>query len=206
MMKTLADRDNWDFKPDDINVWDNFFTDECLKILKHRVLYAKHFDLEYKNYYAIDYFKNDDYLSELIAHQLSAKIPLPPFKRAWSFVYHVHEGEGVYLHSDPSIINLNIWVSGDDIVKDKSKNGLTIYKVRPPEDWTRKDWNNNSEKSLEYVKSKNAQPTEVPYKSNRAIFFDGAYFHASNGISTRGGFENQRVSYTMLFGEPGWSK
>ena len=59
-MKTLADRDNWDFKPDDINVWDNFFTNECLKILKHRVLYAKHFDLEYKNYYAIDYFKNDD--------------------------------------------------------------------------------------------------------------------------------------------------
>ena len=199
-MKTIRERDDWKFNSNDISVWDNFFTDECLKMLRYRVLYAKHFDKEYDDYYAIDYFKKEDYLSELIAHELSSRIDLPPFKRAWSFVYHNHEGEGVGLHSDPSIINLNIWVSTDDVVKDKSRNGLTIYKVRPPETWTRDEWNGNPNKALDYVKSINIKPTEVDYKSNRAVFFDGAYFHASNNISTKEGFENKRISYTMLFG------
>lgn len=203
-MKTIRKRKSWKINPQAVTVWDNFFTDEYLDILRNRVLYAKHFDEEYRDYYAIDYFKNQDYLSEIIAKELSSKVDLPPFQRAWSFLYHSHEREGVGLHSDPSIVNLNIWVSTDKAIKDKSKNGLTIYKVRPPKTWTSDDWNGDSAKSLRYVKSKKIKPTIVPYKSNRAIFFDGAYFHASNGISTNEGFENKRVSYTMLFGEPDW--
>jgi hypothetical protein len=200
-MKTIRKRRSWKFNPKGINIWDNFFTDECLDILRHRVLYAKHFDKKYDDYYAIDYFKNQDYLSDLIAKELSSKIDLPKFQRAWSFVYDKHEGKGVGLHCDPSIINLNVWVSTDKAIKDKSKNGLTIYEVKPPPTWTRSEWNDNPQKALKYVKSKKVKPKQVPYKSNRAIFFDGAYFHASSGISTKKGFENQRVSYTMLFGE-----
>ena len=202
-MKTIRQRKSWKINPQAVTVWDNFFTDECLNILRNRVLYGKYFDKKYDNYYAIDYLKNEDYLSELIAKELSSKIDLPKFQRAWSFVYS-YEGEGVDLHSDPSIVNLNIWVSTDKAIKDKSKNGLNIYKVSPPKTWTSDDWNGDSAKSLRYVKSKKIKPTLVPYKSNRAIFFDGAYFHASNGISTKEGFENKRVSYTMLFGEPDW--
>ena len=197
---TIRPRKNWKFSIEDINVWDNFFTDKCLAILRHRVLYGKHFDKKYDNYNAIDYYKNTDYLSELIAHELSTKLDLPEFQRAWSFVYD-HEGIGASLHSDPSIVNLNVWVSTDSIIKDKSKNGLTIYKVKPPKTWRRSEWNNvNPKKALEYIKTKKVKPTQVPYKSNRAIFFDGAYFHASNSVSTKEGFENKRISYTMLFG------
>ena len=198
-MKTIRQRKNWKFNLKDINVWDNFFTDECLKILRYRVLYAKYFDKKYPSYFAIDYLKNTDYLSELIADELSPKLNLPEFKRAWSFVYD-HEGEGVELHADPSIINLNIWVSTDTVVKDKSKNGLTIYKVKPPKTWKRSEWNSSPEKILKYIKLKKVKPIQIPYKSNRAVFFDGAYFHASNNISTKEGFENKRISYTMLFG------
>ena len=146
-MKTIRKRKSWKINPQAVTVWDNFFTDEYLDILRNRVLYAKHFDEEYRDYYAIDYFKNQDYLSEIIAKELSSKIDLPPFQRAWSFLYHSHEREGVRLHSDPSIVNLNIWVSTDKAIKDKSKNGLTIYKVRPPKTWTSDDWNGNSAKS-----------------------------------------------------------
>ena len=198
-MKTIRQRKSWKFNSNDINVWDNFFTDECLNILRHRVLYGKYFDKKYDNYYAIDYLKNEDYLSDLIAHELSTKLNLPKFQRAWSFVYH-HEGVGVGLHSDPSIINLNIWVSTDKAVKDKSKNGLTIYKIKPPKTWRRSEWNSNPKKALKYIKSKKVKPKQVPYKSNRAVFFDGAYFDAYNNISTKEGFENKRISYTMLFG------
>ena len=37
-------------------------------------------------------------------------------------------------------------------------------------------------------------------KFNRAIFFDGAYFHKTDDVDMKEGFKNKRVSYTMLFG------
>ena len=73
-MKTLRPRKTWKFNASDITVWDDFFTSECLNILRHRVLYGKYFDKKYDSYYAIDYSKNEDYLSELIAHELSTKL------------------------------------------------------------------------------------------------------------------------------------
>jgi hypothetical protein len=199
-MKTIRPRENWKFNLEDITVWDNFFTEECLKILRYRVLYAKYFDTQYDGYVAIDYFKNQDHLTELIAKELSSKINLPEFQRAWSFVYD-HEHAGVGIHCDPSIVNINIWVSADTIIKDESKNGLTIYKIKPPKAWKRPEWNDSKNgMALKYLQSLNIKPTQVPYKSNRAIFFDGAYFHNSNNVSTKEGFENRRISYTMLFG------
>ena len=41
---------------------------------------------------------------------------------------------------------------------------------------------------------------QIPYKSNRAFLFDGAYFHQTIRVSMKEGIENRRVSYTMLFG------
>ena len=70
----------------------------------------------------------------------------------------------------------------------------------PPKNWTRKDWNENPDKVKEYIKEKNIQPVKISYKSNRAIFFNGAYFHETNGVSMKDGIENRRVSYTLLFG------
>jgi len=183
---------------EEIAVWDDFFTPECLKILKYRVLYGKCCDKDYKSYQAVDYFKNTDYVSELIAEDLRKEIDLPAFQRAWSFVYSQNDGIGVGMHCDPSLFNLNVWVSSDKSVKDKSYNGLNIYKVKPPKDWTRKEW--NGDRALEYIKSKNIEPVRIPYKSNRAVLFDGAYFHQTNGVSMKEGIENRRVSYTMLFG------
>ena len=170
-MKTLNDNcviTNYE----DIKVVDNFFTKECLEILKTRVLYNKYFDHRYPSYVSIDYFPNQDYLTE----------------------------SGVDLHCDPSVINLNIWVSSNESVLDPEKNGLNIYKVMPPKEWTRDDWNGDLEKSIEYVKSKNVEPVKIKYKSNRAIFFNGAYFHKTNEVSMKKGFENRRISYTLLFG------
>jgi len=40
----------------------------------------------------------------------------------------------------------------------------------------------------------------VDYKSNRAVFFDGAYFHKTDDVHMKEGKENKRVNYTMLFG------
>ena len=183
-----------------IKIVDNFFTNECLEALKHRMLYAKYFDKKYNGYVAIDYLPTKDYLTDLIVSKIKDKFEVPEFQRAWSFLYAKND-DGVQLHCDPSILNLNVWVSSNESVLDPEKNGLHIYKVQPPGNWSRDDWNNNPDKSLEYIKSKNVQPVKITYKSNRAVLFDGSYFHKTNGVSMKEGYENMRISYTYLFGK-----
>ena len=199
-LKTLNKRNNWKIDPDNITVWDNFFKPEYLKILKYRVLYGKYFDKKYDNYHAINYPKNQDRITELIVNELKQKINLPEFQKAWSFLYD--EGKsGARLHSDPSLITLNTWVSDNESVKNKSKNGLVIYKIKPPSNWTEKDWNGDNDKITQYIKINNIKPVIITYKNNRAIFFNSCYFHASTGVSMKKGFEHSRISYTQLFGE-----
>ncbi len=182
-----------------IKIVDNFFTNECLEALKYRMLFAKYFDKTYDSYVAIDYYPTKDYLTDLIVAEIKNKFDVPEFIRGWSFLY-TKNTNGVDLHCDPSIINLNVWVSSNESVLDLEKNGLNIYKVTPPIDWKREDWNGNKEKSLEYIKSKKVEPVKINYKSNRAIFFNGNYFHKTNEVSMKEGFENMRISYTLLFG------
>jgi hypothetical protein len=205
-MAKVLNKQNWGsfnsrLKNNEIVVIDNFFTDEFLSILKIRALYSKYYDTIYPEYAAIDYFIPQDYIMDTIIkefrHNLSV---LPKFQRAWSFVYN-NESTGVLLHADPSQFNVNVWVSSDESVKNKTYNGLQIYKIIPPPSWDREDWNGNYEKARNYIDSKNIKPVNIDYKSNRAIIFNGAYFHKSDNVSMKKGVHNRRVSYTMLFGE-----
>ena len=199
-MKMLQERNHWKFNFNKVTIIDNFFTPQCLDILKYRVLYAKHFDTIYKTYQAIDYRGNQDYITNLIVKELKNKLNLLPFfQRAWSFVYD-NESPGVDLHCDPSELNMNVWVSSDESIKDKSKNGLNIYELKPPRSWNRSEWNTDPLKIKAFIVTKKIKPIKIDYKSNRAVIFNGAYFHSSNGVSMKEGAENKRVSYTLLFG------
>ena len=206
MIQQVLGPQDWDsinssLKNNKITIIDDFFTPEILSILKIRILYTKHFDINYGTYQAIDY-REDDYITHLIVEKFKNKLNiLPPFQRAWSFVYN-NESQGVGLHADPSKFNVNIWISSDEWVKDKLSNGLKIYKISPPSDWKRKDWNpgKNTGQMKQYIDSHHIQPTLIDYKSNRAVIFDGSYFLESNQVSMKEGMENRRVSYTMLFG------
>ena len=199
-MKMLEGRKHWKFNFNKVTVIDNFFTRQCLDILKYRVLYAKYFDTIYKTYRAIDYRGNQDCITNLIVKELKTKLNLLPFfQRAWSFVYD-NESPGVALHCDPSELNMNVWVSSDKSIKDKSKNGLNIYELKPPRSWNRSEWNANPSKVKKLIATKKIKQIKIDYKSNRAIIFNGAYFHSSNGVSMKEGLENKRVSYTLLFG------
>jgi hypothetical protein len=198
-MKTL--NDNFIVKEyEDIKVVDNFFTEECLNILKIRVLYSKFFDHRYNNYLSIDYFPKKDYLTNLITDEIRKKFKVPEFQRGWSFLY-LQNSNGVHMHADPSIVNLNVWVSSDESINDTEKNGLNIYRILPPPDWTRQDWNNDPDKARKYITNNNVKPLKIKYKSNRAVFFNGAYFHETNQVDMKEGFENRRISYTLLFGK-----
>ena len=206
-MNLLKSRNDWDvinksLENNQITIVDNFFTQATLFTLKNRMLYESKFHDYYgeKRYQAINYFPNEDPITDLIVKNLKQKIKiLPEFKRGWSFIYE-NESNGVKLHSDPSLINLNIWVSDEDISTDPKLNGLIIYETFPPSDWERKDWNGNHKKVKKYLEDKKIEPLKVYYKNNRAILFNGMYLHRSDKIAVKKQLNNRRISYTLLFG------
>jgi|TARA_E500000318_G_scaffold64173_1_gene59316 hypothetical protein len=205
-VKVLRNRKNWKelntkLKTGKIVVLDNLLTDDYLFILRNRILNASKVDDVYNGYKGTDHSRYSDIISIMIADNLLKKLPaLDPFERAWSFIYD-HNVEGVRLHADPSTYNLNIWVTPNKCLKDKKKNGLEIYKLLPPKNWTRADWNANPSKVEELIKKSNVKPTKYSYKYNRGILFNGAYFHRTAGVSMKDGLENRRISFTMLFGK-----
>ena len=184
-----------------IVVVDNFFKEEAASFLRNRMLNSKTFQDYYNGYQAIDYHYSKDQFTTELADEIIKKISiLDKFQRAWSFIYE-NKCKGVYFHADPSSINLNVWVSKNSSVEDFNENGLTITKLKPPKDWTRDQWNRNKDDCIShYLLEKNPEFQIIKYNYNRAIFFDGAYFHRSANVNMKEGHENKRVSYTMLFG------
>ena len=116
--------------------------------------------------------------------------------RSWSFTYNT-KCNGVYTHADPSFLNINVWVTPTSCVKDKSKNGLILYRKKVPKGWTWKDYNQDREKIDNFLKG--IKYDRIPYKFNRAVIFPGNTFHATDSVHTKPGAENQRVNYTFLY-------
>ena len=63
-----------------------------------------------------------------------------------------------------------------------------------------------NDKSLEFKKiykflnEKNAKCATIPYKFNRAVLFNSAYFHETDEIDFKDGYESRRINITYLFG------
>ena len=118
------------------------------------------------------------------------------YHRAWSFVYD-EQGPGVKPHADPSTYNVNLWVTPDECVYDKNKNGMIVYKKKAPENWTWDDYNSNDELIEKHLEG--AKYAKIPYRNNRAIIFKGDTFHQTDSVHMKPGSINRRINYTFLF-------
>ncbi len=184
-----------------IVVIDNFFSEYFLNILFNRMIHEKKFNDDYFDYKANDYTLDDNVTAKIVSELNTCNLFKNKFQRAWSFVYN-NEAKGVGLHSDPSNFNINVWVTPDKSMKDTKKNGLIIYKLKPLIGWNREQWNGNQDNCIDNLINFNKPEfLTIPYKCNRAIIFDGMFFHETNDVSVLPGFDNRRVSYTMLFGK-----
>jgi hypothetical protein len=184
-----------------IVVIDNFFSEYFLNILFNRMIHEKKFNDDYFDYKANDYTLEDNVTAKIVSELNTCNLFKNKFQRAWSFVYN-NEAKGVGLHSDPSNFNINVWVTPDKSMKDTKKNGLIIYKLKPLIGWNREQWNGNQDNCIDNLINFNKPEfLTIPYKCNRAIIFDGMFFHETNDVSVLPGFDNRRVSYTMLFGK-----
>ena len=77
-----------------------------------------------------------------------------------------------------------------------------MYDVPAPDNWTFKDYNtySNKKKIYTFLKDNNANCINVPYKFNRAVLFNSAYFHETDEIDFKDKYEGRRINMTYLFG------
>ena len=86
--------------------------------------------------------------------------------------------------------------------KDGNKNsgGLKVYDVPAPEDWTFQRYNKDKHVIDKFLNDTKANCTNIPYKFNRAVLFNSAYFHETDEINFKDGYEARRINTTYLFG------
>ena len=194
-------RDSIRLKINNYIIIDDFFPDEICTELREKSLNAKEYTQKYWDYKALDFDNdNSESLQDISNKYVVPKIPLAEkYLRSWSFVYD-NVARGVLPHSDPSFINVNIWVTPDECVEDFNKNGLRIYRKPSPITWDKLPQDYDGHHSSE-IKSylKHSKYDRIPYKYNRAIIFKGNTFHSTDNVHMKHGEENRRVNYTFLY-------
>ena len=185
---------------------DDFLSDEALIELREFCLVSKVWNKQYNNKY-LGAFSNSGFISPIhlqIAVDLQQKLPklFGPHKlgRFWGFKYDSSLGEGINIHADFAIHNLNFWITPDEYNNNKNSGGLKVYDAAAPDHWTFKDYNKHSDKIHKFLKENNANCTNVPYKFNRAVLFNSAYFHETDEIDFKDEYEGRRINNTYLFG------
>ena len=184
-------------------VIDDFLYTDVINELHQLAINHTQVDDQYEDYYSINFDRENfpfPILPDVINAIHGAFSPLHSleFDRGWAFVCD-NKGVGVTPHSDPAVINVNLWVTPNKCIDDPNSNGLIIYDKKRPEDWTYDQYNSDVDGISEYLKESGANPRLISYNYNRIILFDSKYFHKTNGVSMLSGHSNRRVNYTFMF-------
>ena len=193
------------FDKDGYVIIDDFLYPDIVDELHSLAVNCEDIDDLYVNggYHSINYTKDNlpfDILPDVI-NTIHLTFPILhdlEFDRGWTFVYN-NEADGVTPHADPASINVNLWVTRNESVKDPTQNGLIIYNKQRPSDWTYDQYNSDVDRIKNYLTESGAKGMYIPYNYNRIILFDSKYFHKTNGVSMIDGKENRRVNYTFMF-------
>ena len=192
--------------PKQIIYIDDFLSNEAIKELREFCLVSKIWYREYENKY-LGSFSNRGFISPIhlqIAIDLKQKLPQlfgqHRLGNFWAFKYDTTLGKGINIHADYAIHNLNFWITPDEYNNDKNSGGLKVYDAPAPEDWTFQKYNNNVDEVYKFLNDNNANCTNIPYKFNRAVLFNSAYFHETDKINFKDEYEGRRINITYLFG------
>ncbi len=200
------DRIEKEYRENKFTVVDNFLTPEFAFRLRKFMLFTNLRQDIYCDYAAINYRPEPGsvwlpILSNLVK-ECKEKLNFLnglSFERAWSFIY-TNNSNGVNLHADPASVNINFWVTPDECFNFFNEhNGLDVWPVTRPDDWVHEDYNGNSKKAEAYLSQFNVTPYKINYKFNRAVIFDSSFFHKTQPVSCKPGYENRRINYTLLY-------
>ena len=193
--------------PKQIIYIDNFLSDEAVKELREFCLVSKIWNREYENKY-LGSFSDSGFISPIhlqIAIDLKQKLPKlfgqHKLGKFWAFKYDTTIGKGINVHADFAIHNLNFWITPDEYNNEKNAGGLKVYDTPAPENWTFQQYNKKTDEIYKFLNDNNANCTNIPYKFNRAVLFNSAYFHETDKINFKDGYESRRINITYLFGD-----
>ncbi len=116
----------------------------------------------------------------------------------WAFVYDA-KLPGTDIHGDDADYSLNVWITPDSANLDPDSGGLVMWDKKAPSEWSYDEYNSGGDKVRRYLEEQSAESTVIPYRSNRAVLFEGHLFHKTDDFTFEPGFENRRRSVTILF-------
>lgn len=201
---------NETYEKDKVVVIDNFLAGDCADRLRKFFLFFNNIEEFYPDYGSINLSRNNSQiwfpLLTNITEECKELMPFlrgKQFDRAWAFIYN-NESGGVPVHADPAAININLWVTPDAGMNLKEGfNGLEIWKIYPPADWGYGNYNTqdrgNYNRVLSFLDENVPSKVTIDYKFNRVVVFDSMFFHKSNPVSSKPGYENRRINYTFLY-------
>jgi tetratricopeptide (TPR) repeat protein len=185
---------------------DDFLSADALASFQRFCLASKVWLKDYPNKY-LGAFSDQGFISPLhmqLAHELQQKMPrifgAHRVGRFWGFKYDATLGKGINVHADFALVNLNFWITPDEHNLDPESGGLIVYDVPSPKDWHFKAYNEDKDGIYRFLEANTANSVNVPYRCNRAVLFNSAYFHETDRIRFRDGYESRRVNVTYLFG------
>jgi tetratricopeptide (TPR) repeat protein len=141
-------------------------------------------------------------IAEDIRQVFSPIIKGRSLKQFWAYKYGSSE-KGINIHADDAYINLNFWVSLDSANLEPKHGGLVVYMVEAPGDWAH-NLNYTGDKTehiIEYLNQNEGGRQIIPHRENRGVIFNSDLFHETDLIDFKPGYENHRISVTMLYGD-----
>ncbi|CAE8681611.1 unnamed protein product [Polarella glacialis] len=147
--------------------------------------------------------------------------------QAWAYKYDDNEDHapedswktpsaGIGIHADEASVNVNCWLVPESSLTDAEKGGMLVWPTRPNvseggynsgRHKTRWGQNESGHFILStflntdtYYDLEETQAQRIPYKGNRCVIFDSAYYHATNKATFKKGFKNRRINLTFLAG------
>ncbi|WP_158817980.1 hypothetical protein [Methylocapsa sp. S129] len=121
-------------------------------------------------------------------------------RQLWGFKYG-EQLPGETVHADFAAVNLNIWITPESANRDAATGGLYIYDCKAPLTWSFDEYNRRPELIRGFLRHRGARSRYIPYKVNRAIFFNSNLFHGTAPLDFRAGYENRRINVSFLYGD-----
>ena len=189
---------------------DNFLSEEAIKELREFCLVSKVWNREQKKGY-LGANADRGFISQIhlqIATDLKKKLPKIFGKHRlqtfWGYKYESNISKGITVHADSALVNLNFWITPNKYNNNKNTGGIKVYDILAPKDWPFAKYNRNTEDIYKFLKDKKANCVDIPYRYNRAVLFNSAYFHQTQEIDFKDEYEGRRINITYLFGNRGF--
>ena len=189
-------------------VIDNLLTDEALIALRRFCLGSTVWRTGYDSGY-LGAFPEHGFSAPLLAQiaeefrsVFSGICGGHPLKYAWAFKYD-SSMEGVHIHADDAVVNVNFWITPDEANLDPESGGLLLWDVPAPRNWDFTKFAGEQAATRDFLARNNAKSITVPYRGNRAVVFDSQLLHQTDKIRFNSGYDNRRINVTLLYGERG---